>query len=67
MESIIVRRQDGEDASQVAKRAAEENNTSLEGNLRWYGAMGAAYREIGTADGRTIRIVDPDSLDPRAV
>ncbi len=63
---IVIRRPVNGDAVQIAALAAKEHGTRLAGNIRWYGAMGPVYREIGTQDGRTIRVVEPDSLDPRA-
>ena len=56
---ITITRQRGEDASAIAARAARAAGTTLAGNLRWFGAAGPAYRAIGTADGRTIRVVEP--------
>lgn len=58
-ERIEVRRKEGEDAIRVAAEAARKAGVRLQGNLRWYGAMGPAFREIGTTDGRTIRVLEP--------
>jgi hypothetical protein len=56
--TITITRQPDEDASAIAAQAAREHGTSLAGNLRWYGATGPEYREVRTADGRTIRVVE---------
>ncbi len=64
MNTIRVKRKPEEDASQAAGRAARLAGTSLSGNLRWYGLVGPHHREIGTADGRTVVVYEPDSLVP---
>lgn len=67
MDTIIVRRGRDQDASRVASLAARASGTTLAGNLRWYGPAGPQHREAPTADGRLIRVVEPDSTDPRAI
>ena len=59
---IYVQRTHGQDASQVAKLAAEQSGTTLVGNFRWYGPSGPIYREINTADGRGVRVYEPDYI-----
>ena len=56
---IVVRRKSEQDAIQVAAAAAKRAGKKLEGNLRWHGDLGPCYREIGTKDGETIRVLEP--------
>jgi len=48
----------GADASQIAAAAAAQAGTTLAGNMRWHGGEYPSYREIATADGRVVRVVD---------
>lgn len=56
---IEITRREGEDAHQVAARCARDAGTRLSGNMRWYGGLVPAYRQIGTDDGRVIRVNEP--------
>lgn len=59
MATIYVTREPNEDATAVAAKAASEAGTKIAGNLRWYGHLHPAYREVSTADGRTVRVEEP--------
>lgn len=57
---IEVRRTTEQDASTLVAQVARAHGTCTIGNMRWRGGMGPHYRDIGTQDGRTIRIMEPD-------
>ena len=60
---IRVNRRDGEDASEVAARAARDQGTTIAGNLRWYGGEAPSYRAVATADGREVQVEEPRERD----
>lgn len=67
---IITRRNPDQDASAVASYAAQEAGTHLIGNMRWYAGpcnAGLPYREISTADGRGVRVLEPAVGDVSSV
>jgi len=63
--SIRVIRQENEDASAAAARAAREAGTQVSGNLHWFGAAGPSRREAPTKDGRGVIVHEPGYLRPR--
>lgn len=60
-ETIRIVRRDGQDASELAGSVARRLGTRLATTMRWRGCLSPLYRSVGTADGRSIEIYEPDS------